>query len=291
VDAHFHAWTLARGDYGWLTPALAPIHRDVGVGDWRREAEACGVSAGILVQAAPTEAETRFLLGLAERHPQVLGVVGWVDALAPDAAHRVHALAHDAPRLVGLRPMLQDLPDPDWILQPAVDPFLRAMAEVGLVFDALIKPVHLPRMLQLVERHPALRIVIDHGAKPDIAGHLATAGATSEGGSAPGAWHPWADAMTELARSTDVCCKFSGLWTEAGPGASAETLRPWAQHLLASFGPQRVLWGSDWPVLELAGRYGAWWRETQATLEAAGLAAQERAAVMGGNARRVYGTA
>ena len=131
IDAHFHCWQLARGDYGWLPPSLAPIYRDVAVSDWQQQAAAHGVDGGVLVQAAPTEAETAFLLEQADAHPGVLGVVGWVDWLAADAPARIKALARRA-RLKGLRPMLQDIDDVRWILQPALAPALHTMSDCGI---------------------------------------------------------------------------------------------------------------------------------------------------------------
>ena len=270
VDAHFHCWQLARGDYGWLSPALAPIHRDVHIADWRAEAVPCGVHGGVLVQAAPTEAETEFLLAQAESEGAVLGVVGWVDLLAPDAPARIARLAA-RPKLKALRPMLHDLPDPHWMLQPALAPALRALVDHGLAFDALVRPVHLAPLLQFCLRHPRLRVVVDHGAKPDIAA---------------AAWQPWADALARIAAQTQAVCKLSGLLTQASPSAQPQATRRWARHVLGCFGADRVVWGSDWPVLQLAGSYAAWWGETQATLEALGPV--ERAAVLGGTARRVY---
>jgi L-fuconolactonase len=271
IDAHFHLWRLARADYGWLTPALAPIYRDVEVDDWRAVAAPLGVTGGVVVQAAPTEDETRFLLGIASASPDVLGVVGWADLLAGDAPTRIAQLARE-PRLKALRPMLQDIADPDWILQPALGPALEAMAERGLVFDALVRPIHLPRVRELARRHPNLAIVIDHGAKPDIAA---------------GQWEPWASEMVALARDTALCCKLSGLLTEAGDRASDPgAIGPWIAHLLDTFGPDRLLWGSDWPVLELAGHYAPWWTRCQAST--AHLTAAQRDAIFGGNARRVY---
>ena len=270
IDAHFHCWQLARGDYGWLTPALGPIYRDVAIANWRAQAGRCGVSGGVLVQAAPTEAETDFLLGQAEGEAAVLGVVGWADLLAPDAPQRIARLAA-RPKLKALRPMLQDLPDAEWILQPALSPALRAMVDHGLAFDALVRPAQLAVVLQLCRRHPDLRVVIDHAGKPDIA---ATA------------WQPWADDLARLADSTGAVCKLSGLLTEAGPAPPPAAARRWARQVLACFGAQRVLWGSDWPVLERAASYGAWWAETQAMLAA--FDPPERAAVLGGTARRVY---
>ena len=270
VDAHFHCWQLARGDYGWLTPALAPIYRDVALADWRAEALACGVQGGVLVQAAPTDAETEFLLAQAEAELAVLGVVGWADMLAADAPSRIARLAV-RPKLKALRPMLHDLPDVRWILQPALEPALRAMVDHGLAFDALVRPAHLEALRQLCGRHPDLRIVIDHAAKPEIAA---------------GAWQPWADDMAHIADETQAVCKLSGLLTEAGATPVPQASRPCARHVLAAFGAERVMWGSDWPVLELASTYRDWWAETEAVL--AGMGPDARAAVLGGTATRVY---
>lgn len=268
IDAHFHIWRLDRADYGWLTPALGAIHRDVSLDDWRCARAASGITAGVLVQAAPTEAETRFLLDQARDAPDVLGVVGWVDLLATDAAHRIRALAAD-PKLVGLRPMLQDLPDPDWILQERLAPALEAVQAVGLTFDALIRPVHVPRIIALAARYPALRIVVDHGAKPAIAA---------------GQWDDWAAAMRDLSGVPQVFCKLSGLWTEAATGAPAAVVQPYMRHLLDCFGPQRLMWGSDWPVLELAGDYQSWHAAARSVMPPA-----DRAQVFGATALRAYG--
>lgn len=274
IDAHFHSWQLARGDYGWLTADLAPIYRDVQVADWQAQAQRWGITGGVLVQAAPTAQETQHLLQLAQHHPAVLGVVGWMDMLAPDALEQV-AWCAEQPLLKGLRPMLQDLSDPDWILQPAIQPVLAAMARCGLVLDALIKPVHLPRILALTKEHPNLTVVVDHGAKPVIQTEALGA---------------WAEAMTQLARATDparVVCKMSGLWTEAPAGQAVEAVRPWCEALMKTWGAQRLLWGSDWPVLELAGSY-AEWRQLSLQLLAP-WSEQDQNAVLGGNARRIYG--
>lgn len=273
IDAHFHCWQLARGDYGWLTPALGPIYRDVQVADWQQQAQAVGVTGGVLVQAAPTAQETRFLLQQAQDNPAVLGVVGWIDMLASDAEAQVAQCAQQ-PRLKGLRPMLQDLSDPDWILQPAIQPVLAAMARRGLVFDALIQPVHLPRILALTQAHPDLTVVVDHGAKPVIDA---------------AAMNAWAEPMAQLARQTDpdkVVCKLSGLWTEAPAGQPVAVVRPWCDALLQMWGPRRLLWGSDWPVLELAGSYAAWRACSLDVL--ARLSPEEQSAVLGDNARRIY---
>ncbi|HEY6328427.1 MAG TPA: amidohydrolase family protein, partial [Blastocatellia bacterium] len=243
IDAHFHIWKLDRGDYDWLTPSLEPIYRDIAVEDWKHKAERCGVTGGVMVQAAPSEAETDYILARAAEHPgMVLGVVGWVDMSVSDAPQRIETMARN-PLLKGLRPMLQDIPDPNWILHSDLAPALDSMCELGLTFDALIKPVHLSQMLVLAARFPQLRIVVDHGAKPDIAS---------------GAFQPWAEGLQRIAQETGVYCKLSGLLTEAGERNDPASLRPYADHIFRSFGPERVLWGSDWPVLELAGSYEGW---------------------------------
>ncbi|MBC7609576.1 MAG: amidohydrolase family protein [Polaromonas sp.] len=274
IDAHFHCWKMGRADYGWLdadlNPALMPICRDVSVSDWQAQSVPHGIAGGVLVQAAATEAETHFLLAQADANAAVLGVVGWVDLLAADAPARIEKLARH-PKLKGLRPMLQDLADPDWILKPALAPALQAMLDAGLVFDALVKSVHLPHILTLAGRYPNLVIVIDHAAKPNIAA---------------GEWQPWADGMAQIAKQTQAMCKLSGLMTEAGPDPKLDVLQPYAAHVLQCFGAARLVWGSDWPVLELACSYADWWRYSQQLLDV--LDVEERAAVLGGNAQRLY---
>lgn len=267
IDAHFHIWQLARGDYGWLTPAMGRIYRDVTLDDWRRESRPVGVMGGVVVQAAPTEAETRFLLTQANSSPDVLGVVGWVDLLAADAPQRIAALATHH-KLRALRPMLQDITDPDWILQAKLQPAWDAMLACELALDALIKPVHLSRIAALAQRYPSLRIVIDHGAKPDIA---------------QGQWQDWADGLARLATAPQVVCKLSGLWTEAATGASLDKLTRYIHHILDSFGADRVMWGSDWPVLERAGLYADW-----LACALAQLTAQQHTGVTETTARRIY---
>jgi L-fuconolactonase len=243
IDSHFHIWQLARGDYSWLTPDLHPIYRDVAPEHWRNQAAPCRITRGIMVQAAPTEAETAFMLQQAAQHRDfVLGVVGWVEMDAADAPARIESLAAN-PLLLGLRPMLHDLPEPDWILDSRREPALTAIAQNGLTFDALVRPVHLPHILELTQRHPTLRVVIDHGAKPDIAAD---------------AFSPWAETMARIARQTTAFCKLSGLLTEAGLRPDAGRVGRYVEHLLSCFGPKRLLWGSDWPVLELAASYQTW---------------------------------
>ncbi|WP_170754006.1 amidohydrolase family protein [Ruegeria lacuscaerulensis] len=270
IDAHQHFWALARGDYGWLTSELAAICRDFGPSDLAPLIEAAGIEGTVLVQAAPTVAETEYMLSLADHTPFVKGVVGWVDFEAEDVADQIKALsAH--PALVGLRPMIQDIADPIWMLDDALSAAFLAIQQNDLTFDALTLPQHLAPLRQLLARHPEMRVVIDHGSKPLIS---------------DGVIDGWAQDMATLAQETSVYCKLSGLVTEAAADWSTDDLRPYVQHLLDTFGPERLIWGSDWPVCTLASTYQRWLDTTDTLLS--DLSENERNAVLGGNAARAY---
>jgi len=273
VDAHHHVWRLARGDYDWLQPLpeLAPIYRDFDLAELRPLLAAAKIDSTVLVQAAPTIAETRFLLDVAHSSAGLVqGIVGWVDLEATDAQDTLSTLAAD-PLLKSVRPMLQDLADPEWILRPEVQRSLAALPQLGLRFDALVKPRELKALLRALDRNPDLAVVVDHCAKPNIAG---------------GAWQPWANDLSAIARSTGAWCKLSGLVTEAGKNWSAERLRRYVDHVLECFGPQRVLWGSDWPVVSLAASYAEWVAATEVLL--VDLPENDRGAIRGANARQFY---
>jgi len=275
IDAHHHLWQRSRGDYDWLdariNPALARIERDYLPEHYRPLAAANGIAGSVLVQAAQTEAETRWLL--AQAHAAdilVRGVVGWIDMAAPDAADVLEALAQDR-LLRGIRPMLQDLPQLDWVLHPRLDAAFRALIDLDLSFDVLIRPAHLRNSLVLLTRYPDLRAIVDHCAKPDIALRR---------------WQPWADGMRLIALETKAWCKLSGLVTEAGPDWKLDDLRPYVEHVIECFGPQRVVWGSDWPVLTLSADYGQWLKATKQLIS--GLSPAHQSGILAGNAARFY---
>jgi L-fuconolactonase len=275
VDAHHHLWQPSRGDYGWLDArvnrAVAPIERNFLVEHYRTLAAENGIGGSVLVQAAQTVAETRWLLAQARASDGLIkGVVGWVDMAAPDAAAVVHDLARDR-LLLGIRPMLQDIPEVDWVLQPRLDPAFRALLEHGLAFDVLVRPPHLKAALTLLARYPELRAIVDHCAKPDIAHRM---------------WQPWADDMRRIGRETNAYCKLSGLATEAHPDWKAAELRPYVEHVIECFGPGRIAWGSDWPVLLLNGSYERWLEATMQLI--ASLSASEQAGILGRNAVHFY---
>lgn len=268
VDAHQHFWQLANPFTDWPTPDLAAIHRDFGPADLAPHLAATGIAATVLVQAAPSLEETRWCLTLAARTSFVKGVVGWIDFAADDAVEQLQELARN-PLLKGLRPMIQSISEPGWILCGEFSPVLRAMVEHGLRFDALVHPHQISEIAALAALYPALPIVLDHGGKPDIAA---------------GAFDGWARDVEHLAAHGNVWCKLSGLWTEADGQHGDTEIAPFAQHILAFFGAGRVMWGSDWPVVELAGDYADWFAQSLGFL-----AEDQKDRVMGGNAVRFYG--
>jgi L-fuconolactonase len=270
IDAHQHFWRLSRADYGWLSPANGALYRDFEPENLAPLMEAAGIERSVVVQAAPTLDETHFLLALAGKTPWVAGVVGWVDLERPDASDLLAEIAGN-PTLRGVRPMIQDIPDPDWMLGRHLSPAFDALVALDLALDALVMPRHLSNLLALLERHPDLRTVIDHAAKPAIAANH---------------FGDWAAKISRLARQTGAFCKLSGFANEAAEDWTQEDLRPYVDHVLSCFGAERVMWGSDWPVVEAAGGYVRW-REASLALLGSSTDA-ERRAVLGKTAERFY---
>jgi L-fuconolactonase len=269
IDAHQHYWRIGRNGHSWPTADWPRIHRDFGPEDLAPLLAARGIARTVLVQSQPHVDDTAWMLELAAETETIGAVVGWVPFRDADAADRIHALA-DRAKLRGIRPMLQDL-SPGWILDDTAQPALRAMAERGLVFDALIRPQHLADIGEVAARYPNLAIVVDHAAKPDIRG---------------GVREPWATDIAALAHAPNVTCKLSGLVTEAASDWSPDDLAFYVTHLLGAFGPDRLLWGSDWPVCLLAAEYDTWLDTAETLLT--GCSDAERAAIFGGNAARLY---
>jgi L-fuconolactonase len=282
IDSHQHFWRPARGDYTWLSasvPALAPLVRDFLPDDLTPLLQAHGVGRTVLVQAAESKAETDFLLDLATAHDVIGGVVGWVDLSRPGAVASLERMAGH-PGFKGVRPMLQDLPDDDWIAHRPRPDALRTLLQLGLRFDALVKPRHLPSLLRFLKQWPELPVVVDHGAKPPVGAR------DSED------FEQWRKSIAAVAALPQVCCKFSGLWGEAPPSthgdvdAAVHAVRPVWEHLLDVFGPDRLMWGSDWPVLTLAGDYAGWIAVSEACIGS--LSPSEQASVWRGTAQRFY---
>lgn len=273
IDAHQHYWDPARGDYGWLTPELKPLFRVFSPDDLAPLRKATGIARTVVVQAAPTVDETRYLLDLARADDSIAGVVGWVPLDSIDAASIIDEFARE-PKFKAVRPMLQDLPDDAWIEHAPRADAVERLIDLDLAFDALIFARHVPSIVTFAGRYPTLRIVVDHGAKPPIRDG-------AEG------WQPWADGIAQLAAlPQNLRCKLSGLATESKDNWRDETLKPYVAHLLEHFGPQRLMWGSDWPVLNLNGNYRDWHATAQNLTSHLEKADQD--AIFGGNARAFY---
>ncbi len=249
LDAHFHLWRIGGPGVTWPGPDLPRIHRDFTAKNLRAETLGLDFAGGILVQSQADDRDTDWMLAIDD--PLVRGIVGWADLAAPDAPQRIGSLAAQ-PKLKGLRPMLQGIADTDWILGASLEPAIEAMIAHGLRFDALIQPRHLSVLKAFATRWPDLPIVIDHAAKPHAAA---------------GTLDPWRDEIAALATLPNIWCKLSGLRTEQAPGQSAAALTPYVAHLVGIFG-DRLMWGSDWPVLVDTGdSYRDW---VQAAIDLAG---------------------
>ena len=273
IDAHHHLWDPGVRRHAWLD-ALPSLARPFDLDDFAPVASARGVTASVLVQVLPSTAETREFLAVAAAGALVAGVVGWADLTAPDVADQIARLRGrpGGDRLSGLRHLVQDEPDPR-LDRPDVRRGLRALAGAGLVYDLLVRPVQLPAAIRVARDLAEVSFVLDHGGKPDIA---------------RGQYEPWASLVGDLAACPNVTGKLSGLVTEAGPDWSAAQIGPYASHLIDSFGPRRLMVGSDWPVCTLAASYGEVLSLAVSALSAH-LGAADVAAVLAGNAARIYG--
>ncbi|WP_431895712.1 amidohydrolase family protein [Nonomuraea sp. bgisy101] len=271
VDAHQHFWNLETGAYAWPTPELPAIHRTFAPEDLAPELAAAGVDRTVVVQADDSFWETDAMLALAEAHDFIAGVVGWVPLDRPEeaAAALDRYLRH--PKFSGVRHLIHTEPDPDWLVQDAVLEGLGLLAEAGVPFDVVsLLPRHLEHVVTIAERHPTLNVIVDHLSKPRIAAHEL---------------EPWASLLRAAAGCPNVHAKVSGLVTEADHGSwTVEDLRPYVEHAVEVFGPDRLMFGSDWPVALLAADY-----QTVFTVYRALLGGVDQDKVLGGNAARFYG--
>jgi len=275
IDAHHHVWDLSVRDQPWLSgPGMAAIKRSFSLADLRPSARAAGVDATVLVQTVTVAAETPEMLALAAADPLVAAVVGWTDLTSPGIAGELASLAAGpgGEYLAGIRHQVQSEPDPDWLRRPDVTRGLDAVAAAGLCYDLVVLPHQLPAAGYAAAAVPGLTMVLDHAAKPPIAtGELAS----------------WAAAIKEFAARPNTVCKLSGLVTEAAPGAPRAAFVPVAEVVLSAFGPERVMFGSDWPVCLLAASYGQVLDALDPVL--AELPDHGREAVLGRSAMRFYG--
>ncbi|HEV8469913.1 MAG TPA: amidohydrolase family protein [Candidatus Limnocylindria bacterium] len=273
VDAHHHFWDPSRAAYPWMTDELAPIRRRFSPEDLQPLLAANGVERTVLVQTISSEEETREFLATAARHEFIAGVVGWVDLTAPDVPERIAALraASGGVKLVGIRHQVHDEPDAEWLNRPDVRRGIAAVGHAGLAYDLLVRTRELPATHSLVRAMPDMRFVVDHIAKPAIA---------------TGGIDEWSEHMAPLDALPHVFCKLSGMVTEAGKGWRVAALVPYVRHALEWFGPERCMFGSDWPVSLLVASYA---QVLSACREAVGdVSAAERERIFGGTASDFY---
>lgn len=271
IDAHIHLWRLARGDNRALDQSMAAIYRDLEPDDLRPRLEAAGVNWIVVVQAAETLAETLFTAGLARKFPWIAGIVAWIDPASASVIEEAAALSW-LPVVKGVRPVRDDNRSIAWMLDARNVTGWMALRDFGLSLDILVQNWReLPLATTLAKQNPGLSIILNHCGKPDIAN---------------GQFEPWATYIAELAALPHVSCKLSGLMNCAAPGATARDIEPYARQILASFGPRRVMWASDWPPLDLASDYATWWQVSKELL--ASLSYPDRNEALSGTAERIY---
>jgi L-fucono-1,5-lactonase len=272
IDAHQHFWELDRLHYDWPTPDLEAICRDFGPEDLKPHLDACAIDAAVIVQAHHSVEEAQWLLSLTDEHDWLVGVVGWIDLADPNVGVVLDRLGHH-PKFVGVRHIWHDEPNDNWIMQPEVLRGLSELARRDIPYDLLVKPPHLELVPQIARAVPNLRMVVDHIGKPPIA---------------DGLMEPWLERLKAVAEFPQICCKVSGMVTEADMANwTPADLRPYVQHVIELFGIERLMYGSDWPVCTLAGSYEEVYN---ACLEAVGpIGDAERDRLMGGTAKEFYG--
>jgi L-fuconolactonase len=275
IDAHHHFWRYSPTEYGWINDQMQLLRRDFLPGDLKPLIDRAGVAGAIVVQARQTLEETRWLLSLAGDEGAdttwMKGVVGWAPIAAPEFQDVLADLKRNK-KLKGLRHLIQDEPDDQFILNDAFNRGIRVLQDTGFVYDIVVYARHLPQTLRFVDKHPDQPFVLDHCAKPPILSRE---------------MEPWTTHMRELAKRPNVCCKISGLPTEAEwQQWTSASLEPYWRVVLEAFGPNRLLFGSDWPVSLLATSYQRWIDTVSEWI--APLSAAEQAAIWGGTASRVY---
>lgn len=271
IDAHHHLWRYTPQEYGWIDDTMQLLRRDFLPADLKSAMRSAGVDGTIAVQARQTLEETRWLLDLADENDEIRGVTGWAPIAGPEFPGVMEEFDGRA-KLKALRHVIQGERDENYILREDFNSGVRALEGSGLVYEILIYERHLPQTIEFVDRHPNQLFVLDHLAKPLIAG---------------GVMEPWAMQMRELGKRENVWCKVSGMVTEADWRAwTPEALKPYMDVAVEAFGPQRLMAGSDWPVCLVACSYERWWQVLRAYFSS--FSQQEREKIFGQNAVEVY---
>jgi L-fuconolactonase len=272
IDTHQHFWNLSEAEYPWLTPAYGPIYNTFHPRDLAPLISQAGISKTVLVQSANSYEDTASMLTHADYNDWIGAVVGWVDLLNPDATQKRLEQYRQHPKFRGIRHLIHDEPDPDWVVQEVVIESLKILASHNLTFDIVaVFPNHIRHIPTLSERIPDLKMVIDHLAKPPIKDRQMS---------------PWSDQMRTAAQSPNVYAKISGLNTAAPENWSSEDLKPYIDFALENFGSNRLMFGSDWPVCLLAGDYQKVWNETNKAI--VNYPQADKDAILGGTAISFY---
>jgi L-fuconolactonase len=271
IDAHQHFWQIGKYDYVWMSPDMGVLYDSFGPAQQKTNLKECGIDKSVIVQTISSVDETRWFLQLAKENDFIAGVVGWVDLKSPCVGEILDELT-DNEKLVGIRHQVHDEPDANWLLRDDVMNGLAALSRRAIPYDLLIRPVHLDVSLTIAQKFPDLPLVIDHIAKPCIAKNQ---------------WNDWANGMAALSGCDNVFCKLSGMITEADwttwkPG----DLKPYMDYLIEKFGPERCMFGSDWPVCLLAGSYKKVFEAFNENIME--LSPSEKSELLGGAAARFY---
>jgi L-fuconolactonase len=274
IDAHQHFWNLKKVAYPWLRPEHGVLYRTFTPEELEPQLQAVGIAGTVLVQAANGFEDTRAMLELGDRFSWIKAVVGWIPLTEPAIASRALEVFGNHPKLKGVRHLIHDEPDADYLLRPEVLETLQILADQGLTFDVVsVLPRHLELVPILAAKIPKLKMVIDHLSKPPIKS---------------GGWQPWADLLKVASQHQNVYAKISGLNTAADwQSWNASHLEPYVSHALECFGANRLMFGSDYPVALLAGDYAKVWSETNTLLEQ--LAPAQKEQILGGTATAFYG--
>lgn len=271
IDSHQHFWRYNEREFGWINQEMQQIRRDFLPEDLLKELDGVGFDGSIAVQARQNLDETAWLLELASKYSFIKGVVGWVDLCSSDARNQLEQFSSDS-KLKGVRHVIHDEPDIDFMLRPAFLNGIRLLVSLNLTYDILIFPKHLCNAMEFVKQFPDQVFVLDHIAKPDIRNGIV---------------YPWKAGIGDLAKFPNVYCKLSGMVTEASwTSWKPADFKPYLETVFESFGTDRVMIGSDWPVCQVAGNY----KEVMGIVEEFinELSDSEKQKVMGQNARKAY---
>lgn len=272
IDTHHHFWKYSAAEYGWISDEMKTIRRDFLPADLKKTLDEAGVSGAVSVQARTTVEESDWLLGMAEKHDFLRGVVGWVPLTENDVEKHLERLAAHK-KFKGVRHVIQGEPDDNYILRPDFNAGVKKLLKYKLRYDILIYERHLKPSIRFVDQHPNQLFILDHVAKPKIKERILS---------------PWREDMIALGKRPNVYCKLSGMITEADwKKWSSADLAPYLDTALQAFGPKRLLFGSDWPVMLVAGQYKPWVELIKQTIKRYSVAEQEQ--ILSRNAIAAYG--